>query len=1038
VTVLFADVKGSMELAEGLDLEEWHRIMDRFFTILAEGVHRFEGTVNQYTGDGIMALFGAPIAHEDHAQRACWAALHLGDALRRYANELRLTRGLSFAVRMGINSGEVVVGTIGDDLRMDYTAQGHTVGLAARMEQLAEPGKVYLSEHTAKLVSGLFRLEDLGRLTVKGVQAPLGVFALVGVGPLRTRLDVARTRGFSRFVGRADEMHAMEGALAQAGEGNGQVVGVVAEPGVGKSRICLEFTERCRARSVRVNVAHAVSHGKMIPYVPVLELLRGYFEIGDGDAPETARRKIAGTLLLLDRELEESLALVFDFLGVADPMRSVPAMDPEARLRRLFEVMRRIMHAEGDRGPGVVLIEDLHWLDPGSEAFLENAVAAVPGSRTLLLLTFRPEYHAGWMQRSYYRQLPLAPLDAAATAELLRDLLGSDASVAPLAELIPRHTGGNPFFVEEVVQDLAESGTLAGARGAYRLTRPVERLTIPPTVQAILAARIDRLADSEKRVLQTASVIGKQVPGPLLRRVLDISDVELAAAARALVDGEFLYEQALFPDLEYAFKHPLTQEVAYGSQLVARRAEVHRRVARRLAELYADRLDEQAALLAHHHEAAGDALEAARWHERAARWAATSDPSAAVRHAQRVRALLAALPEAPLMIALRFAACEALLGLWARVGGSVEEAEVVFAEGRTLAEKMEEPRALCTLILEYAAVRGSVGDTRSWATLGAEGASLAERIDEPALTVAGRCWQTLGLGFTGRVREALAAADEGLRIVDSAAGLVNPSLSAGLSVGPALLGMRGIFAALAGRMEEGAAQGRSAVALMEKEGATESLVHARAWLGVITSLAGDGDAALAHARDAVSLGERVGVHHGCVMAYLSLGMAHATREAWWEGVDALEHSLATARGRHAGLDLEARTLCWLARCRLGLGEIDVARARAEEAIALAKARGERDMQGHAESILAGALIRSEGARARARAQGLVESALDNVRESGALGLEPVVHEVRAELAMALGDHAGRLTALREAQHLYATMGAHGHAERVAREIDACT
>src|SRR5262245_50598659 len=269
VTVLFADVKGSMELAEGLDPEEWHRIMDRFFTILAEGVHRFEGTVNQYTGDGVMALFGAPIAHEDHAQRACWAALHLAEELRRYANELRLTRSMSFAVRMGVNSGEVVVGTIGDDLRMGYTAQGHTVGLAARMEQLAEPGKVYLSEHTAKLVSGLFRLEDLGRLTVKGVQAPLGVFALVGVGSLRTRLDVARTRGFSRFVGRADEMHALEDALAHAREGNGQVVGVGAEPGVGKSRICFEFTERCRARGVPVNVGPAGSLGKWIPYVAV-------------------------------------------------------------------------------------------------------------------------------------------------------------------------------------------------------------------------------------------------------------------------------------------------------------------------------------------------------------------------------------------------------------------------------------------------------------------------------------------------------------------------------------------------------------------------------------------------------------------------------------------------------------------------------------------------------------------------------------------------------------------------------------------------
>src|SRR6059058_5628991 len=305
VTVLFADVKGSMDLAEQLDPEEWHRILDRFFQLLAEGVHRFEGTVNQYTGDGVMALFGAPIAHEDHAQRACWAALHLCNEVRRYADELRTARGLNFAVRLGINSGEVVVGRIGDDLRMDYTALGHTVGLAARMEQLAEPGKVFLTEHTARLVAGFFTLRDLGESAVKGVGAPLRVYELEGVGALRTRLDVARARGFSRFVGRTAEMASLEAALGRAVAGTGQVIGVVAEAGVGKSRLCHEFTERARAQGIAVYDAHCVAHGKMIPFLPVLELLRGYFGITDQDGDEAARRKVAGTLLLLDPELTD-------------------------------------------------------------------------------------------------------------------------------------------------------------------------------------------------------------------------------------------------------------------------------------------------------------------------------------------------------------------------------------------------------------------------------------------------------------------------------------------------------------------------------------------------------------------------------------------------------------------------------------------------------------------------------------------------------------------------------------------------------------
>src|SRR5881628_1232880 len=485
VTVLFADVKGSMDLAEQLDPEEWHRIMDRFFHILAEGVHRFEGTVNQYTGDGIMALFGAPIAHEDHAQRACYAALHLSEALRRYAEELKRTKGLGFAVRMGINSGEVVVGTIGDDLRMDYTAQGHTVGLAARMEQLAGADRVYLTEHTAALVSGYLRLRDLGPFTVKGVRDPLRVYELEGTGSVRTKLDVSRARGFSRFVGRDAEIATLEAALTRAAAGDAQVVGVVAEAGLGKSRLCYEFVQRCRARRIPVDEAHGVAHGKMVPYLLVLEFLRGYFGIGEQDTAQVMREKIAGRLLLLDPALADALPLLLDFLGVPDPERPLPRLDPEVRQHRLFEAMKGLTHARSRREPGVNLFEDLHWIDGASEAFLANLVEAVAGTRTLLVVSFRPEYDAAWMRRSYYQRLALPPLGPEAIAELLADRLGTDPSLEGLGDRIRTHTGGNPFFIEEIVQALAEAGSLAGTKGAYRLVRPVAKLTLPPTVQAV-------------------------------------------------------------------------------------------------------------------------------------------------------------------------------------------------------------------------------------------------------------------------------------------------------------------------------------------------------------------------------------------------------------------------------------------------------------------------------------------------------------------------------------------------------------------------
>ena len=600
VTVLFADVKGSMDLAGQVDPEAWHGIMDRFFAILSDGVHRFEGTVNQYTGDGIMALFGAPIAHEDHARRACYTALHLTEELRRYARALRRDHGLNFAVRMGLNSGEVVVGKIGDNLRMDYTAQGHTVGLAARMEDLAESGKAYLTEATATLVSGYFRLEDLGRFTVKGVPESVHVFELQGVGALRTPLERSRARGFSRFVGRADEMAALEAALARAVEGSGQVVGVVANPGLGKSRLCFEFVERCRAHGITVYEAHGVSHGKLIPFLPVLELYRAFFRITEQDSDEAAREKIAGRMLLLDEALRDALPPMFDFLGVPDPERPVPQMRPEERQRQLLAIVKRVAQARSRREPAVVLLEDLHWFDEASEAVLEVLVETAASTRTLLAVNFRPEYHAGWMQKSYYQQLPLLPLAPEAIAELMQDLLGTDPSLAALGSRIRERTGGTPFFIEEVVQALAETGRLEGAKGAYRLVRPVAELALPGTVQAVLAARIDRLAEREKQVLQTAAVIGREFAEPILGRVVELPEAELAAALRKLRAAELIYEEALYPQAEYIFKHALTQEVAYNSLLNERRLTLHEKAGEAIEMVFDGRLEEHWSQLAHH------------------------------------------------------------------------------------------------------------------------------------------------------------------------------------------------------------------------------------------------------------------------------------------------------------------------------------------------------------------------------------------------------------------------------------------------------
>jgi len=617
VTVLFADVKESLSLAEQIDAETWHQVLDRFFAILAEGVHRFEGTINQYTGDGIMALFGAPIAHEDHAQRACHAAWYLREALRRYADSVRL-RGLNFSVRMGLNSGEVVVGKIGDDLRMDYTAQGHTVGLAARMEQIAEAGSVYVTQSTARLVDGFFRLRDLGETRVKGVQDTVRVYELEGVGGHQSRFEVSRARGLSRFVGRGDELSVLDVALHRAGAGDGQVVGIIGEAGMGKSRLCYEFVERCRARGLPVVQAHGVAHGEAVPLTPVSMMLRGFFEIGDSDSEATVRDKVAGRMLRLAPESTEMLPVLYDCLGVPDPDQPAPVIDALTRQHALGRVVMALLQAQARRGLHVLLLEDLHWFDRDSAAVVTACVEAAADSHSLLIVNFRPDHRPEWMTKSYYQQIALRPLSTDAVGELLGDLLGDDPSLAPLEPMIRKRTGGNPFFVEEIVCTLAESGSLGGDPGSYRLLRPVETIAVPATVQATLTARIDRLDESAKAVLHTAAVIGKEFTEALLQRVVESALPDLGTTIEVLMRSEFVSERAGHPQRVYAFKHPLTQEVAYRSQLAERRASTHAAVARALEELHAGRLGEQAAFIAHHWEAANKPYIAARWRRRAA------------------------------------------------------------------------------------------------------------------------------------------------------------------------------------------------------------------------------------------------------------------------------------------------------------------------------------------------------------------------------------------------------------------------------------
>jgi len=689
VTILFADVKGSMELSEQLDPEEWHRILDRFFEILNEGIHRFEGSVNQYTGDGIMALFGAPIACEDHAQRACYAALWLRDRLGDYSDELRL-RGLNFSVRTGLNSGEVVVGRIGDDLRMDYTAQGHSVGLAKRMEQIAAPGHIVLAAPTARLVEAYFRLQRLGPLSVKGVGEPVEIFELEAPGAARTRLDASRGSGFSRFVGRRAEMDSLESTLEAAGRGEGLAVGVVGEAGVGKSRLCDEFVRRCRRRGLPVYEAQCLAHATALPLRAFLELTRSYFGIVEQDGPAEARRKIAGTLVLLQSRFQESLPLLFDFMGVPDPERPAPDLRPEQRERAIVEFIRELVSERSQRESALIFVDDLHWVDPESDTLLAELVLAARGTRTLLLFNFRPEYRAPWMEGAGYRGLPLAPLSEADAARMLDELLGGAAELAGLKAQITARAAGNPFFTEEIVRELVERGELAGERGARRLVGAAREIEVPATVQAVLAARIDRLPEREKRLLQQAAVIGREFSEALLARVSGLPADSLSEALAQLCSLELVQQMAFYPDAEYRFHHPLTNEVAYRTQLGEARARIHGAVARAMEALGGDRVNERAALIAQHFEQAEEALEAARWFLRAGEL--NREVTAGLRHWRRALELLRGLPPSSEVDALHAQACARVLFAGWRVGLDDEEAVSIYEEGRAIARRQRRLR----------------------------------------------------------------------------------------------------------------------------------------------------------------------------------------------------------------------------------------------------------------------------------------------------------------------------------------------------------
>ena len=617
VTVLFADIRDSMKLIEGRDPEEAQKIIDPVLQVMMDAVHRYEGTVNQVLGDGIMALFGAPLAHEDHAVRACYAALFMQEEMRRYRRKLGQSEELGLQIGIGLNSGDVVVRSISNDLNVDYSALGHTTHMAARMQEVAAGGTTLMTASTLRQVEGFVQVKSVGAVQVKGVSRPMEAFEVVAATTARTRVQAGAVRGLTPLVGRRIEIEVFSKLIEEAGSGKGQILAMVGEPGLGKSRLVHEFTRHQLRPGWLVLEAASVSYGKATPYFPLIEMLRRYFQIAHGEGSENIREQVVMHILELDNMLKDAIPPVLSLLGaLPDEVHPSPpltqfkevieatqrylGMDPQQRRRYTFEAIKRVLIRESQRQPLLIVFEDLHWIDSETQAFLDSLIESLPMARMVLLVDYRPEYSHRWGDKSYCTQLRVHPLQPTSAEELLQYLLGSNKDLVPLKELLMRRTEGNPFFAEESVRSLVETGVLAGEKGAYRPGLKIDEIRMPSTVQNVLADRIDRLSLEEKRLLQTAAVIGVIVPLRLLRAVAELPEDDLHRYVSHLQTAEFLYETNLFPEVEYSFKHALTTEVAYGALLHERRTGLHAHIVQALEEMTESIPHDHLEKLAHH------------------------------------------------------------------------------------------------------------------------------------------------------------------------------------------------------------------------------------------------------------------------------------------------------------------------------------------------------------------------------------------------------------------------------------------------------
>ena len=987
VTVLFCDLAGSTVLAERLGPEAMHALLERFFELALAEIHRYGGTVNQFLGDGFMALFGAPVAREDHARRAVLAAL----GIQRGVRELAASRDTGLAVRMGINTGLVVVGAIGDHLRMDYTAVGDTTNVAGRLEQLADPGSILVGETTARLAEGYVRFESMGPLPVRGRAEPVTAYRVLGVGTRRARLDPSAGQALTALVGREGELKHLEELLARAEAGRGQVVGVVGEPGVGKSRLLREFRHRLGGRGVTWLEGHCAPYGEAVPYLPVLQIIRQNCGIAEADPPSAIVTKVRASLRELGIDADAGAPHVLQLLGVREGTQALAGQSPEAIKARTFALLREMALRGSRRHPLIILVEDLHWIDALSEEYAASLVERAAGAPLLLVFTYRPGHRPRWADGSHGTQLALPLLSPDESRGVVRDVLGGRTLDAPATERILSQAEGNPLFLEELTRAAAEHGEVpAGA-------------PVPALVQDVLGARIDRLPDAPRRLLQMASVVGRQVSLRLLSAVWEEPDA-LDDALGELVRLEFLHDAPRAAEPTYCFKHALVHEVTYATLLERRRRVAHGAIGRALEALYAGRTDEVAELLAYHFgrsEASAKAVDygilAA---EKAQRQLAHTE---ALTHFDNALERLVLMPDSE-------------TNRLRRIDAVVKQAEVKFVLDRH-AEHVPALESIRDLVER-------AGDPRRRAEWSYWTGVLGSLTGGPPAAAIAQCREALRLADDGGFADIRAYAECCLAQAQEIGGDLEGALGSGAralavfeSAGDAwwacrALGILGAAAAARGEWADALAHGRRALEHGLAVNDTRLKILALVRLGATQIEMGDVGAGLAQCDTALALGPTA-ADVGPLRAVQGYGLVKLGRAR--TGVVQLAASLAAYDERCLAYP---HTQCglWLAEARLQLGEAERARALVEGLLATCREVGYRHLQGIAHRLL------GECIGAGALAAGHLETARRLLERVGARNELGKALRARAEVARRDGEHGAARDGFEQAHALFEELG----------------